>query len=190
VVQLSDLTVDRTWARGARLAAQRAVADPYDPPVTNRIRVGVRAVVMDHASCILLVRFDLPDGSLWAAPGGGVEPGESLESAIRRELREETGMRDVALGPAIWTRTHLFALSPDFDGQTETFFLVRGARPTSQPTMSPEELRAEGVVETRWWTREELRSATDKRFAPSRLPELYEALLAEGPPTEPIDVGL
>jgi 8-oxo-dGTP pyrophosphatase MutT (NUDIX family) len=50
-------------------------------------REAVRAVVL-HDNKLLMVRTNA--GS-YSFPGGGVEPGESHEDALRREVREETG---------------------------------------------------------------------------------------------------
>ena len=41
-----------------------------------RIRSSVRAVVLDPADRVLLVRFEFPTATVWATPGGGQEPGE------------------------------------------------------------------------------------------------------------------
>jgi 8-oxo-dGTP diphosphatase len=56
----------------------------------------VGAIVIDEGGMILLVRrANPPAQGLWSIPGGRVEPGESHEQAVLRELREETGLAGV-----------------------------------------------------------------------------------------------
>ena len=51
------------------------------------LTVGVRAVVVGSDGRIFLVKHSYVAG--WHLPGGGVEPGETLATALARELREE-----------------------------------------------------------------------------------------------------
>jgi ADP-ribose pyrophosphatase YjhB (NUDIX family) len=53
----------------------------------------VGAVVHDDAGRLLLVRRGHPpNAGTWSLPGGRVEAGETLEQAVVREVREETGL--------------------------------------------------------------------------------------------------
>lgn len=148
-------------------------------------------MVLDPEDRILLVRFDWPDGGgMWAAPGGGIRPDETIEEALRRELAEEVGMHDPVLGPAIWTRTHVFPfLDGSHDGQADTYYLVRGPAFEPDPMMSWEDLHAEYVTAMRWWALDELTASQDT-FSPRRLPSLLATLIVDGPPDEPFDVGV
>ena len=155
-----------------------------------RIRPAARAIVVDPDDRILLVRFEFPGRTLWATPGGGIEPGETTEDALRRELREETGLTAAEIGPVVWTRLHIVPfIGGRWDGQHEQYHLVRTPTFTPKPRLSWEQLRAEYVFELRWWALDELDWATET-FAPRRLAELIRDLLREGPPAEPIDVGV
>ena len=53
----------------------------------------VGAVVFDAEGRLLLVqRANPPAQGRWSLPGGRVEPGEQAQDAVRREVREETGL--------------------------------------------------------------------------------------------------
>lgn len=155
-----------------------------------RLRPAVRAIVADPDEQVLLVRFEFPDRAVWAAPGGGIEPGETDDHALRRELAEEAGLEGYELGPLVWTRTHVVPLGGGrWDGQSERYYLVRTPAFEPAPRLTWAELRAENMSAVRWWTLDELEAA-DVMFAPRRLPALVRMLLAEGPPAEPVDVGV
>lgn len=155
-----------------------------------RLRRATRAVVLDDDDHVLLVRFDFGDRVVWATPGGGIEMGESDEHAIRRELVEEAGLEDFELGPLVWTRTHHVPLGGGrWDGQAERYYLVRTPSFEPSPRLTWEDLREEGMTAVRWWTLDEM-EATEALFAPRRLPLLVRSLLRDGPPAEPLDVGI
>lgn len=153
------------------------------------LRRGVRAVVLDDRDRVLLVRFDFHGRIIWATPGGGIEPDEGPEDALRRELAEEAGLIDPDIGPRIWTRTHLFEMGTGHDGQRESFYLVRTEAFTVRPGLTRAQLEAEHVTDVRWWMLEELEAA-DENFAPRDLSSLLRSLVDDGPPADPIDVGV
>jgi len=63
------------------------------PSVAPNLRAGVcvGAAIFDRETLLLLRRVDDFAG-LWELPGGSVEVGERLDQALRREVREETGL--------------------------------------------------------------------------------------------------
>src|SRR5258708_8101194 len=64
---------------------------PLDAESSSPIfRIGVFALIFDDQGRVLLgLRRDI---DWWNLPGGGMEAGETVDEALRREVREETGL--------------------------------------------------------------------------------------------------
>jgi 8-oxo-dGTP diphosphatase len=78
----------------------RAVPDDPAAGSARPVVACVGAVVHDAAGRLLLIRRGHPPHrGLWSLPGGRVEPGESVEQAVEREVLEETGLVVTAGAP-------------------------------------------------------------------------------------------
>lgn len=154
------------------------------------LRPAVRLILLDQANRLLLVRFEDPSRqvSWWAAPGGALKPGESHEEALKREVLEETGHHLLGPGAWIWTREHLFEHAGQQYRQRERFYSTRTGsfEPVSHGLEADETAYVRAL---RWWTLDEL-DATNDELSPRDLPHLIRRLVEEGPPPEPIKVGV
>ena len=82
--------------------------------------VGVGAVVVRDGKALIIKRAHEPRKGEWSLPGGLLELGESLQDAVRREIKEETNL-DIEVGPVIETfdRVHR-----DEDGKIRYHFVI------------------------------------------------------------------
>ncbi len=65
-------------------------------------RLIVVPIIRDEQGSVLLCRMAADRGVFpdqWALPGGGVETGERIEEAVRREVREELGVEVTEANP-------------------------------------------------------------------------------------------
>lgn len=82
--------------------------------------VGVGALIYERDRILMAERGGQPLRGWWSIPGGLVEVGEKLEDAIRREVREETGLQIKPLGVLqIFER-----IMPDARGAAEYHYVL------------------------------------------------------------------
>src|SRR5439155_22290654 len=82
--------------------------------------IGVGGIVVDGGRVLLVKRGHEPLKNEWSLPGGAVELGETLESAIAREVLEETGLT-VEVGPIVDV---LDRLRYDPDGRVKYHYVL------------------------------------------------------------------
>lgn len=126
------------------------IDDPNAPKI-NSVVPSVVAVVQDDAGRVLMIHKT--DNNLWALPGGGHEPGESIADTVVREVKEETGY-DVAVESITGTYTNPRHVMAYDDGEVRQQFsiafrarLIGGEARTSSESrevawLTPEEVEA------------------------------------------------
>jgi 8-oxo-dGTP pyrophosphatase MutT (NUDIX family) len=145
-----------------------------------RERATARVLLLDRQDRILLMKGRLPSDpdapGVWFTVGGGVESGESLQAAARREIQEETGFAAGDIGPVLWRSEQTVQ---DRKGRPirirEAFMVARcdGAEP-SRDGWAP--LEREFVDDIRWWTLAELRACAEPIYPPDLADRLAAVL--------------
>jgi ADP-ribose pyrophosphatase YjhB (NUDIX family) len=113
------------------------------------------AIVLDETGRVLLGRRGIePFLGLWDTPGGFVTPGESLEQAVRRELREEAGI-ELEVGRLVATVPDVYGAGGD--PTLNAFYECRIAGGDPQA--------ADDVAELRWFAPHALPPPAELAFA-------------------------
>jgi 8-oxo-dGTP pyrophosphatase MutT (NUDIX family) len=157
------------------------------------VRDIARALVFDPADRLFLIAYEGArdvsparpgDRAFWFMPGGGLEPGEDHAAACRRELEEEIGVRDVALGPQVAWCEGDFTLFRKARHARERYFTVR--LPDDRvDTRRLAETEDNAILDARWWSLDEL-AAAPTLVEPLGLLALARRIVAGDPPREPV----
>ena len=157
------------------------------------IRNTARLIVVDDRNRVLFFFVDdkravhpaHPDLiAFWLLPGGGLDPGETARDTAERELREETSIVDVEIGPCVWIHERILNTHGEDILFYEEIFLVRVDAPdVNMDALLPYETLTH--LRLCWLTLEEIH-ASETRFLPLSLPEHIGAILAGNLPEKPI----
>lgn len=104
------------------------------------------AWVTDDANRVLLIRHS-SSVARWGTPGGGHEPGETMEETALREVREETGI-DCTITNVFWARRKTVVLETDPD-QRFYMLTVQFEADYERGSIS---ISDEEIVEAKWFS--------------------------------------
>jgi len=182
-------------SRGALYSLSALRAEPAviicDVNAVPTVRPTARVLLVDTEHRVLLfegIDETDPSRAFWFPPGGGIEPGEGAREAAIREVREETGLADLHLGPHIWNRSHVVTLAGVLTEIRETWFLAQV--PVFEiDTSEFTELESRTIRDHRWWTQVELATTRDV-LVPQDLAPRLQRLIDLGPPSTPLTIGI
>jgi 8-oxo-dGTP pyrophosphatase MutT (NUDIX family) len=101
------------------------------------LMVGAATLIVDDQGRLLLMKRS--DSGLWGPPGGAMEPGEAVETAARREVREEAGLE---LGEltlfGVYSGPELFYRYPNGDEVYNVIIVHLTRRPRGEVRLSAE----------------------------------------------------
>jgi len=124
---------------------------PSPPNVRGRGKTRERIVERSAGGVVVRVIEDLPHVLLirdpykkWGLPKGHIEEGENDEEAALREVKEETGLSDLLLGPDLGEIDWTFRKKERTIHKYCRFYLMASKGSESRPEV------AEGITEVRW----------------------------------------
>ena len=107
----------------------------------------------------------------WVTPGGGLDEGETMLEAAKRELHEEVGRDDLPIGPCVAKSNVEFEWEDWLVRQHQWIFLIEAPDEFEARVLHPDE---EPIVGSAWFSVDELRALTDDVYPDGTIDLLVE----------------
>lgn len=149
------------------------------------------AAVIERDGRFLLVEEHTPEGLMLNNPAGHLDPGESLQEAVVREVLEETACRfepEALVG--VYMSRFIRSARPGREHQDVTYLRFTYCGRASEP--EPGRALDRGIVRTVWLTPDEMRAASRRLRSPMVLRGLDDYLAGRRLPLDTVitDPGL
>ena len=154
------------------------------------LRKTARLVLLNEKDEILLMKIESTvKKPFWVTPGGKIEDGETPQEALRRELFEETGIKEAEFGPCLWHGEVDLNLRGKLTHFDENFYLTR-VNQSNVTTDNFEDGEAEVFQEYKWWSLAGIKESIDEIFIPQSLGVLLEPVILGEIPEYTLDIDL
>ncbi|WP_337268624.1 NUDIX hydrolase [Oryzifoliimicrobium ureilyticus] len=153
------------------------------PSTPNRVRV----ILLSPFKRVLLIHYRNTDRSgvdnpCWILAGGGMDAGETIADTALREIKEETGLSHVSLGPVVWYGEDSIR-SGNWGITYKEHFIVAHSQTEDLCKDGWTEHEHRQITQMRWWSVEEIRQSRDAIY-PLGLHDLLIPILAGDYPAE------
>ena len=121
-----------------------------------RLRISVMGLFIQSGTVLMIHKMTDPEPDCWDLPGGGLQPGESIVQALKREIREETGLTECRVESLLTVVENFF---PNWQGRMlHSLSIIYRCSTQKKPVIYATGDREVGEKGVQWLTASELSS--------------------------------